>query len=579
MVPAEPIPGSGPGGEEPPEPADVPWNEDAWAERVLAEMEADAAAGRIPPEDDVQDAWISLAAVRGPAEADLAGLAKGGPLDAMPPDAELAALTSRACEPGALVGLSDNQVLGLAAAGRRLAARGTWVQQAAIAEFASRRLEPDPKKATPLGFTEFAPDELAPELASTNTVAELVMARAREASRRLPACFALLRDGRIGEYQLLIITEATVDLSDEDAEEADKLIAAAVPGLTPGRLRVMCTRTVMMIDPAAAERRRERAAKEARVERFGEKSGNAALCGRELPTMEVLASSQHIDAAARALRAAGVPGTLAQLRARVFLDLTQGADPLARIAKSHTSTDGTAEQARNDRATPDGQENSREGQPASDGPGTMPVKAEITLLVSAGTLLGWSSAPGEIPGFGLLDPQATRDLVQAASPHPETRWCSTLIGADGTAVAHGCAPGRHPWTPGQTRAGPPAAQVTELLRRLRVRFAPIAKGHCDHRSYSDRYVISRQLKHLMKARTATCIAPCCNRPAARADADHTTPWPDGPSCECNIGPPCRYHHRNKQAPGWQLTQPVPGVMQWCNPSGRTHTTYPTKYVL
>ena len=556
-MPAEPIPGSGPG-KEPGEPADMPWDEDAWAERVRAEMEAEAAAGRIPPEDNVQDAWISLAAVRDPAEADLAGLAQGGPLDVMPPDAELAALAARACQPAALAGLSDSQVLGLAAAGRRLAARGTWVQQAAIAEFASRRLEPDAKKATSLGFTEFAPDELAAELASTNTVAELAMVRAGEASRRLPACFALLRDGRISEYQLLIITEATVDLSDADAAEADKLIAAAAPGLTPGRLRVMCTRTVMMIDPAAAERRRERTAKEARVERFGEKSGNAALCGRELPTMEVLASSQHIDAAARALRAAGVPGTLAQLRARVFLDLTQGVDPLARTT---------------------GQESSREEQPAGDGPGSMPVKAEITLLVSAGTLLGWSSAPGEIPGFGLLDPQATRDLVQAASAHPETRWCSTLIGADGTAVAHGCAHGRHPWTPGQTRAGPPAAQVTELLRRLRVRFAPIAKGHCDHRHYSDRYVISRQLKHLMKARTATCIAPGCNRPAARADADHTTPWPDGPSCECNIGPPCRYHHRNKQAPGWQLTQPEPGVMQWRNPSGRTHTTYPTKYVI
>src|SRR5215471_2770573 len=118
-VPAEPIPGSGPG-KEPGEPADMPWDEDAWAERMRAEMEAEAAAGRIPPEDNVQDAWISLAAVRDPAEADLAGLAQGGPLDVMPPDAELAALAARACQPAALAGLSDSQVLGLAAAGRRL---------------------------------------------------------------------------------------------------------------------------------------------------------------------------------------------------------------------------------------------------------------------------------------------------------------------------------------------------------------------------------------------------------------------------------------------------------------------------
>jgi len=226
-----------------------------------------------------------------------------------------------------------------------------------------------------------------------------------------------------------------------------------------------------------------------------------------------------------------------------------------------------------------------------------PVKAVITLLVPAGTLLGWSSAPGEIAGFGLLDPQATRDLTEAASLHPQTRWCVTVVGADGTAAAHGCAPGRHPWTPGQRRAGPgerdgpgpardgepgaaeQAAQVTALLRRLRVRLAPIAKGQCDHRHYSDRYVISRKVKDLIRARTATCPAPGCNRPAAGADADHTVPWPAGPSCECNLGPPCRYHHRNKQAPGWRLEQPEPGVMRWHTPSGCTHTTYPTKYLI
>ena len=92
-------------------------------------------------------------------------------------------------------------------------------------------------------------------------------------------------------------------------------------------------------------------------------------------------------------------------------------------------------------------------------------------------------------------------------------------------------------------------------------------------------MISRKLKHLMHARAAKCTAPGCNRPAAEADADHTIPWPAGPSCECNLGAPCRYHHRNKQAPGWHLEQPEPGVMRWRNPSGRTHTTYPAKYMI
>jgi len=602
-VPGDGVPGAGVGG-------DADWDDEADLARLIAAVDAGEIA--VPPESDaVPGMWFSVAGVADPAEVDLAGLAQGGLLDTMPPDAVLAAVGADACDPAQLASLSDDQILGLAAAGRRLAARGAWVQQSAIAEFAARRAEPDRKKASPLGFTPFAADELAPELVVTANAAELAMANARDVVRRLPACRERLRDGQISDYQLKIIGEYTDCLSDEGAAEADVLLSAAAPGLTSGQLRAMCAKTVMMIDPQAARHRKETCAKDARVERFQESSGNAALCGRELPPDEVLAASAHIDACARELRAAGLEGTLQQLRVRAFLDLTQGLDPLARLTPPADGTppegpDGTG-------AEPDGKEPGSPGGPRPAGPTELaddasgtglgskpPVKAVINLLVPAGTLYGWSSAPGEIPGFGLLDPQTTRDLTQAASAHPETRWCVTVIGPDGTAAAHGCAPGRHPWTPehhtsnpaaGRNRAGPAppparpsspgaqAAQVHDLLRRLRVRLAPIAKGSCDHRHYSDRYVISRSLRHLLHARASKCTAPGCNRPAAHADADHTIPWPAGPSCECNLGAPCRYHHRNKQAPGWRLEQPEPGVMRWRGPSGRTHTTYPTKYMI
>jgi hypothetical protein len=597
------------------------WDGDAELARLIAEV--DAGLVQIPDEtDSIPAVWYSLAGSSDPEDLDLAGLAQGGRLNTRPPDATLAALAEMACDPAVLSALSDNQVLGLAAAGRRLAGRAAWIQHAAVAEFAARRAEQDPRKATPYGFTAFAPDELVPELVITTSAAELTMAQARDAARRLPASCARLGDGLISAYQLKIITEATQCLDDAGAAEADKLLAAAAPGLTPSQLRAMCTRVVLMIDPQAAQQRKDSAAKDARVIRFQEYSGNAALCGRDLPPDEVLASSQHIDGRARALRAAGIPGTLEQLRALCFLDLTQGRDPLDRLAAppddqyggghgpggaedprpGGPSASGGAGQPSPSGSPPDSPPGTPPDSPSGSPPGSQhgsppgssraPVKATITLLVPAGTLLGWSSAPGEIPGFGLLDPQTTRDMTAAAAAHPQTRWCVTVVGPDGTAAAHGCAPGRHPWTP-SPRDGPgpdpphrgasptaeQAAQIIGLLSRLRVKFAPIAKGTCDHRHYSDRYVISRKVKDLIKARTTKCIAPCCNRPAADADADHTIPWPIGPSCECNIGPPCRYHHRNKQAPGWRLEQPQPGVMRWHTPSGRTHTTYPTKYVI
>ena len=76
-----------------------------------------------------------------------------------------------------------------------------------------------------------------------------------------------------------------------------------------------------------------------------------------------------------------------------------------------------------------------------------PFPALINLTVPAGTAYGWSSAPGEAGGWGLTDPDDTRRLLQAASMHPRTRWCFTFLGPDGTAVAHGCARGQHPWIP------------------------------------------------------------------------------------------------------------------------------------
>ena len=39
----------------------------------------------------------------------------------------------------------------------------------------------------------------------------------------------------------------------------------------------------------------------------------------------------------------------------------------------------------------------------------------------------------------------------------------------------------------------------------------------------------------------------------------------------------RTHHRAKQAPDWTAEQLASGVTRWTLPSGRTHTTTPTRY--
>jgi hypothetical protein len=121
--------------------------------------------------------------------------------------------------------------------------------------------------------------------------------------------------------------------------------------------------------------------------------------------------------------------------------------------------------------------------------------------------------------------------------------------------------------------------LADLLRSLSVTFEPIARDTCDHRHAEDRYVPSRKLRHLLRARTQTCSAPACNAQAMFCDLDHTIPYPDGPTDQCNLNPKCRRHHSTKQAPGWKTAQPTPDTATWTTPSGRTHTTTPTAYDL
>ena len=100
--------------------------------------------------------------------------------------------------------------------------------------------------------------------------------------------------------------------------------------LTPGALRAAIARAVMEVAPKKAKKRREAAAKDARVERWAEDSGNAALAGHELPPDEVLAADQRITALALELKKSGLEGDMDVLRARAFLDLLFGKDPRPR---------------------------------------------------------------------------------------------------------------------------------------------------------------------------------------------------------------------------------------------------------
>jgi hypothetical protein len=545
----------------------------------------DAEPDGFPPGEDApgpdQGLFVTLPAE----ELTLSGFAQNGQADTMAPGALLATIVDTVTgEDGSgLAGCSDDQLLGIISAARRQECRTAWILLTAIKEFARR--------AGTGVEGEFAADELASELHMSQASAAGQMEYSTTVASRLPKTFAAMRAGLIHPIQLRIIEEQTRILSDADAARADQILAAAAPGMTYGELRYAARKLLLTLDPEAIRKQKEAAKRDTHVRRFREESGNAGMVARELPSNELLASWQHVEQRTLDLRAAGLDGTLEELRVRAFLDLLQGRDSRPQPAPDPAITDPAVPDPANAGPEQPSPDSDPPGPPGSGGrgpggPDPAPrrgpdagpsLAALVTLTIPMATYLGQSEAPGDADGYGVLDGDDARDLAAAAARHPRTRWCITALNPDGTAAGHTCLRGRHPPSgTGPPRTGPPG---TGPPITITTPLTPITRGPCDHAHGEVGYHPSRKLAHLIRARNTKCTAPGCGRPAARCDLDHTVPWDQGGiTCECDLAPLCRRHHRCKQSQGWTLTQPEPGILIWRTPSGRTYATRPTEYI-
>ncbi|MGH3257042.1 MAG: DUF222 domain-containing protein [Streptosporangiaceae bacterium] len=316
-------------------------------------------------------------------ELTLAGFAQNGRADTMAPGPLLATvLEAITGEDGSgLAALSDDQLMGVLSGIRRIEARAAWGQLAVLAEFARRRpAAGEPMDTGRFGFSDFAPDEVAAELRVSVQSAAGQMMYAVAVAGRLPCSFAALAAGKIHAVHLRIIDDETRILSPELAAQADEILAGKAQSTTYGELRYAAHRLVLKLDADAARRRKETAAKrDAEVRRFRESSGNAGMIARELPCDEVLASWQHVDQRAHDLRAAGMPGSLRELRIRAYLDLLQERDSRLVLAGQ-----GTGEMGR--QPGPGG------GDPADGNPGPAGPPAE-----DGGGGPGGNGGPGSGP--------------------------------------------------------------------------------------------------------------------------------------------------------------------------------------
>jgi hypothetical protein len=543
------------------------------------------------------------------------GFDAGGVADQVPPGPALAGLVAGRWAAG-LGRVSDDEVAGLMIAWRRVASWAAAGELAAVAELCRRR-QAQVSAGADAHLAEHVGDEVAMALTLTSWAADRLVDRAQGLAR-LPKTMAALVAGEIDVPKALVILGELSGLGDVHASRVEAAVIGRAAGWTTGELRRAVRRQSIAADPAAARRRKERAAKQARVERWAEDAGTAALAGRDLPPAGVLAADAHLTAWAKRLKAAGLAGTLDQLRARVYLALLNGqppgtllptgadgpGSPIGAPDREHDgapSLDGSlpasgAPGGKNCPGEPETASSPAAGKPSGPEPSRhpasrpgrapgsagLPLRGSVNLVLPLSTWLGWSASPGEAAGFGPLDAADSRALAAALARDPATNWCVTVTGPGGRAVAHGCAksgPGQPPGRPEGPREGPgpsPPPRVRTWLAGVGLDW--LETGACSHRRESPGYRPSPALAHLVQVRQVTCTAPGCRRPATACDFEHTIPYHQGGrSCECNGGPCCRRHHRAKQASGWQLAQPCPGVFVWTTPHGRSYQTGPEPY--
>jgi hypothetical protein len=157
------------------------------------------------------------------------------------------------------------------------------------------------------------------------------------------------------------------------------------------------------------------------------------------------------------------------------------------------------------------------------------ARPAVQVTVALSTLLGFDEQPGELAGYGPVTAEVARRI--AGDP---TRTWRRLV-------------------------------VDPLQDRL---------VDCDRRSYRP----PADLAAFVIARDQVCCFPGCNVAARRCDLDHRVPYESGgATCEHNLQPLCRHHHRLKHKGGWTVHRNDDGTYSWTGPSGRSCQARPPGY--
>ena len=527
----------------------------------------------------------------------LGGLAHGRrALDTAVPCGTLALFLEDAAGPdGRYAGASDDEVMGAVAAWDRVVSYATGRRYQAVAAFIGHRPAPGHAAAMPGGlpglWEEFTATEVAHTLADSRCGAEVLVETGYDLAGKLAGTMAALLRGELRDDKVRIIQRATANLDEAEAAAVEDKVLGRAGRITPGALRAAVNRAVMQVAPDKARKRREDAARTRQVELRAEDSGNAQIAARELDADVAGAIDAELSERARELKRAGVGADTGDRRTLAFLERFGLAGDLPPSPRTQAGGTGSA---------------------AGVAGAGVTVPGRLNLTVPLVTLAGEADRPGELSGFGPVDPWQARRLGEAALGSAASKVCVTVTDEQGVMTEHGCARpptraeqkalrGQGP--PGGTRPPGGGGQGLALIPFrgqdrgqlhsgggtwvlhpgagrpvLIVRIWPVSTDPCDHRLLTAAHNPGKELRHLTELRYGACSGPACRRPARQCDWEHNKPWEEyGATCLCNGNPKCRFEHRLKQDARWTITQHPDGRIDWRAPTGRTATTEPHRF--
>jgi hypothetical protein len=148
----------------------------------------------------------------------------------------------------------------------------------------------------------------------------------------------------------------------------------------------------------------------------------------------------------------------------------------------------------------------------------------VDIRTSLATLLGLAEDPGEIPGYGPVIADVTRQIV-ANSPQAEWRF----------GITH----------------------LDQLIDLITTRRRP-----------------TKAQKDLIRVQDPECVFITCRQDSNHCDIDHTLPWAQHHhTTVTQLDPLCRHHNLGKEH-GWKLKKIQPNTYIWTSPLGHTYQVGP-----